>query len=454
VCTVGDTCANGACGAGATALTCDDGNACTDDTCDPEKGCTFTPNNAACDDGNACTVGDACASGSCLGGDAATCDDGNVCTDDSCNPAVGCGHTPNTVGCSDGNACTTDDVCAEGLCLSGEAPNCEDGNPCTDATCDADFGCIYTPNNAACNDGDACTTVDLCEDGACVGLDPPNCDDENACTDDSCDPVVGCQHANNVAPCDDGNACTEPDTCAGGGCVGGAAPNCDDGSICTDDGCDPELGCTHTNNAVPCDDGDACSISDGCSNGLCIGGGAKNCDDGNPCTDDGCDPNSGCITSNNANPCDDGSPCTLSDSCAAGACVGSQSPCQNGGSCAPQGGDYTCDCPAGWQGKNCDEELSCAGWSWNGACWYTAPVTGWTCNQLCGSHCGFDVEGSKHNGNQVGMHFWPGKANGNSDWSNIECSSTDNNTNWPANGDTPDGDWSHGACHVNCACNC
>src|SRR6266404_6006984 len=37
-----------------TFLTCNDGNACTTDTCDPTRGCVFTP--ISCDDGNACTV--------------------------------------------------------------------------------------------------------------------------------------------------------------------------------------------------------------------------------------------------------------------------------------------------------------------------------------------------------------------------------------------------------------
>jgi len=42
----------------------------------------------------------------------------------------------------------------------------------------------------------------------------------------------------------------------------------------------------------------------------------------------------------------------------------------------------------------------------------------------------------------VGFLFWPTKNDG-SNWISVECSSTDNNTNWGATG----------ACHVNCACN-
>ena len=94
---------------------------------------------------------------------------------------------------------------------------------------------------------------------------------------------------------------------------------------------------------------------------------------------------------------------------------------------------------------------SCRGWKWNGGCWYTASAVNMSCNEVCASHGGFDAVASQHTGNQVGMHFWPAKADG-SNWVDIECSSTDNNTNWGADGTTPNPDWRHSACYVNCAC--
>lgn len=84
-------------------------------------------------------------------------------------------------------------------------------------------------------------------------------------------------------------------------------------------------------------------------------------------------------------------------------------------------------------------------------CWYTAPALGMTCGQVCASHGGFDSVASQHTGNAVGFLFWPAKANG-SNWVTIECSSTDNNTNWGATGNAPDANFSHPACYVNCAC--
>ena len=68
-----------------------------------------------------------------------------------------------------------------------------------------------------CDDGDACTTVDLCENGLCTGTTPANCDDGNPCTDDSCDSEAGCLSVFNTSPCDDGSPCTEGDTCEEGG---------------------------------------------------------------------------------------------------------------------------------------------------------------------------------------------------------------------------------------------
>ncbi len=56
---------------------------------------------------------------------------------------------------------------------------------------------------------------------------PAGCDDGNPCTYDTCDPDLGCLHAYNSDPCSDGNACTTNDTCNGGACVGGnPAPGC------------------------------------------------------------------------------------------------------------------------------------------------------------------------------------------------------------------------------------
>ena len=96
--------------------------------------------------------------------------------------------------------------------------------------------------------------------------------------------------------------------------------------------------------------------------------------------------------------------------------------------------------------------VDCGGWEWNGACWYTSNCENMSCNQTCSEHGGFDIAGSIHTGSRVGIHYWPEKALA-TNWEEIECSSTDNDKNWGANGGTPDGDWLHPSCYVNCACN-
>ena len=73
------------------------------------------------------------------------------------------------------------------------------------------------------------------------------CDDFNPCTDDACDPVLGCTHTLNLAPCDDGDACTTGEACAAGECSGGLPTDCDDGDPCTTETCDGDLGCQYEN---------------------------------------------------------------------------------------------------------------------------------------------------------------------------------------------------------------
>ncbi|UCE58163.1 MAG: DNRLRE domain-containing protein [Phycisphaerales bacterium] len=129
--------------------------------------------------------------------------------------------------CNDGNQCTDDDCVSEvcvndpipGCCLSD--PDCDDSDPCTTDTCNTGTNtCEYVNNTDLCDDGDACTTSDTCSGGICVGGPAPDCDDVNVCTNDTCDSVLGCVNAPNAYPCDDQVACTGNDTCSGGVCIG------------------------------------------------------------------------------------------------------------------------------------------------------------------------------------------------------------------------------------------
>jgi len=95
--------------------------------------------------------------------------------------------------------------------------------------------------------------------------------------------------------CDDGNVCNGTETCEENTCQPGTPLVCDDQNLCTDNGCNPELGCMYENNTDPCDDGDACTIEDVCAQGMCLGGPSMECDDDDICTNDTCNSVSGCI---------------------------------------------------------------------------------------------------------------------------------------------------------------
>lgn len=76
----------------------------------------------------------------------ADCDDGDLCTDDTCDPAIGCENIPNF---DDENDCT-DDSCDPQTGQASHVPTapgtaCDDGLECTEADeCDGDGACAGT----------------------------------------------------------------------------------------------------------------------------------------------------------------------------------------------------------------------------------------------------------------------------------------------------------------------
>jgi len=74
---------------------------------------------SACDDGNACTSGETLSSSCvCTGGSAVSCDDANPCTADSCDTATGCGHAA----VADGTVCGSAMSCVAGACQPDAPP--------------------------------------------------------------------------------------------------------------------------------------------------------------------------------------------------------------------------------------------------------------------------------------------------------------------------------------------
>ena len=143
-CLLGNQCCSG--------VNCDDGNPCTNDTCNATYGCQHSnvADGTACDDGKACTTSDHCSGGTCVGTN--TCDDGNPCTYNTCTTS-GCTYPLKPVGTacceSPDNPCTTANPCGTcndvGVCGSGSGPHCMIG-----AACGCGGTCGRTGSNCSC----------------------------------------------------------------------------------------------------------------------------------------------------------------------------------------------------------------------------------------------------------------------------------------------------------------
>jgi hypothetical protein len=244
---------------------------------------------------------------------------------------------------------------------------------CQVGMCAPDTGeCSFSnrPDGTACDDDNSPCTADTCAGGNCLAGAPANCDDYNPCTSDTCDPQSGCVHTPEpeFTYCDDYDACTGTEYCDGfGTCISVYPPQCDDHVVCTEDYCDPETGCAYRMYpaGTSCSDGNACNGAEVCDgNGGCAPGAQLDCNDNNPCTDDSCSSAAGCIHSNNANACNDGNACTRTDACVNGACTGSNpvvcgalDQCHSIGVCDPASG--ACSNPIQPNGTVCNDASLC-----------------------------------------------------------------------------------------------
>ena len=343
--TAKEDCCKGSCGdgvckgydCGENPETCpaDCGKACGNQLC--EKGetpavCPEDCKHAVCGN-NACEPEDggpkACpqdCAGSCgdckceKGEDFTSCPiDCGYCGDNICSNCGGQGESKST--------CPAD--CKSDGCKDG----CSDGVGCTKDICDSGGACLHLPDVKPCDDGQLCT-VDTCDPLlGCLNKPGPAtfcADDGNKCTDDVCD-AGSCAHLANAATCTDDNACTAGDGCQNGACHAGSAKNCDDSNVCSNDACQAGV-CVHLPSSATCDDGNGCTVGDYCSGGACVAS-PMFCNDGNPCTNDACFVDA-CVHLANAATCDDGNGCTQGDTCSQSACVSaSQQDCGDGNPC-------------------------------------------------------------------------------------------------------------------------
>jgi len=112
----------------------------------------------------------------------------------------------------------------------------------------------------------------------------PDCQDGDPCTIDRCDhSSKTCRHAPaaNGTTCSDQNACTRTDTCQAGVCVGANSVVCTATDTCHVAGtCDPASGACSDVAApddTPCTDYDSCTQTDVCQAGQCVGGNPVTC---------------------------------------------------------------------------------------------------------------------------------------------------------------------------------
>ena len=330
----GDACVAGVC---VTAAANDDGNPCTTTVC-KNGAISHVPVNdptVVCKDSQKCIDKGVCLAGVCAGGKQ-LCDDGVACTIDFCQPGKGCVFLSSDGLCDDGNPCTQSACDAKKGCVSGPgkaATPCDDGNPCTQKdACNGLGVCLAGTNTCKCqSDGDCLGDSDpagggdkckplACIDGACK-LNPKaqvTCSDLDAfCLASVCQPSTGkCATVpvHNGDACDDNDACSLKSACSSGTCKSTLAADCDDGNACTKDACDPKAG-KCANVAIP-----------GCGGGCTTD---QSCDDNNACTDDQCTTSGKCLHAltpsctpcKTAAQCNDGDPCTLDGCGDAGVCL-------------------------------------------------------------------------------------------------------------------------------------
>jgi hypothetical protein len=334
----------------------DDGISCTDDSCDEVNDVVVNaPNDANCDDGLFCDGAETCdAALDCQAG-TDPCNDGVACTDDSCDDVLdSCANAPNDANCDNGLFCDGAETCDAVLDCQAAVNSCDDGVPCTDDSCDDILDtCVNAPNDANCDNGAFCDGSETCDALlGCQAGTPPVADDGVGCTDDSCDEIGDTIVSTpNDANCDNGAFCDGTETCdAVLDCQAGTPPSCDDGVGCTVDTCNVFAnGCINLPNNALCSNGQACDGAEVCDPVLdCQGGSAVDCSGlDSDCASASCDPGTGaCIVTpiNEGLGCDDGDVCTPADVCVAGTCVPGGTLCGDGLVQAECGED--CDPPS------------------------------------------------------------------------------------------------------------
>ena len=132
---------------------------------------------------------------------------------------------------------------ADGVCCDTACDTACDA--CSMQTGAAKDGVCAPLTNVQCDDGDACTKVDICQSGVCVGGAAVDCPGDTGCKGGlACDTKTGqCSiptpPKNTGDPCDDGLSCTSNEVCdIVGNCQGTSVActpaECQSGGTCVE----------------------------------------------------------------------------------------------------------------------------------------------------------------------------------------------------------------------------
>jgi streptogramin lyase len=252
-----------------------------------------------------------------------------------------------------------------------ERLDCDDGVVCTLDSCSAEVGCEHAPRDADCDDGVSCTD-DSCdvEEGCVFAPQVGLCDDGIDCTVDVCDVETGCDHVADPRQCAEGQLCRPGD----GGCIdpppcdGVDDPRCDDGQDCTADRCDLETGqCVYAADHGACSDGRFCNGEEQCGPFVgCVQSFGPACDDGLVCTVDRCDEDADrCERTPDDRLCSDGVFCNGAEVCSLEdkQCIPGVAPtCDDGADCTADLCDAELDaCINTPDDAACDDAMWCNG---------------------------------------------------------------------------------------------
>lgn len=200
-----------------TDLDCDDGHECTIDSCGVSNLCRHDEIDELCAGDLVCESGRGCVSSASCAADT-ECDDSIACTTDSCGVGGICNHTPVNARCAAGETCDRAMGCVAPTGACGSDADCDDDVACTRDTCAADLTCSNTALDEMCDTaaGERCSAT-----AGCFVPMP--------CTTDT--------------DCQDGNFCNGRERCtAEFGCAPAEAPvMCNDSDDCTLEMCDPTL---------------------------------------------------------------------------------------------------------------------------------------------------------------------------------------------------------------------